>query len=110
MCYNLTNIVAKKLQSEYNDNNSLKHCFINGMKVEIRLMGSMKRLLPEKDRMSGSSRLDIAHGTTLSGFIEAAGIKSGGALVVLVNGRSPEADRELIDGDVVAVFPPVAGG
>ena len=80
------------------------------MKVTIRLVGSMKRLLPEKDRMSGSSWLDVAPGTTLAGIMEAAGIKNGGALVVLVNGRCPEAGKELEDGDVVAVFPPVAGG
>lgn len=80
------------------------------MKVIIRLMGSMKGLLPEMDRVSGSSGFDIAAGTTLSGFIENVGIKSGGALVVLVNGRCPEAVRELKEGDVVAVFPPVAGG
>ena len=80
------------------------------MKVIIRLVGSMKSLLPEKDRAGGSSGFDIAPGTTLSGFFEAAGIKSGGALVVLVNGRCPEAGRVLKEGDVVAVFPPVAGG
>ena len=80
------------------------------MKVIIRLVGSMKRSLPENDRMSGSSMLDIEPGTTLSGFIEAAGIKSSGAMVVLVNGRCSESEMELKEGDVVAVFPPVAGG
>jgi len=80
------------------------------MNVIIRLVGSMKRLLPEEDRVSGSSRLDIAPGTTLAGFMEAVGIISGGAMVVLVNGRCPEAGKELKEGDVVAVFPPVAGG
>ena len=60
--------------------------------------------------ISGSSRLDVAPGTTLAEFIEAVGIKSGGALVVLVNGRCPETGSELEEGDVVAVFPPVAGG
>ena len=80
------------------------------MQVEIRFVGSMRRLLPEKDRTSGFSLLDIASGTTLTGFIEASGIKNGGALVVLVNGRCPEAGMELKEGDIVAVFPPVAGG
>ena len=80
------------------------------MKVIIRLVGSMKRLLPEKDRVSGSSMFDVTSGITLAGFLEVAGIKSGGAMVVLVNGRCPEAGRELNEGDVVAVFPPVAGG
>jgi len=80
------------------------------MKVMIRLVGSMKRLLPEKDRVSGSSRLDVAPGATLTDLIESVGIISGGALVVLVNGRCPETGSELKEGDVVAVFPPVAGG
>jgi sulfur carrier protein ThiS len=104
------NFVAKKLQSEYTNNGFFKRCYNKAMKVIIRLVGSMKRLLPEKDRVNGSSRLDIAPGTTLAGFIEDAGIESGGALVVLVNGRCPEAGRKLEEGDVVAVFPPVAGG
>ena len=80
------------------------------MKVIIRLVGSMKQFLPANDRMSGSSKLDVELGTTLSGFIESLSIKSGGALVVLVNGRCQEVGMELKEGDIVAVFPPVAGG
>lgn len=80
------------------------------MQVELRLVGLMKRLLPENDRGRGSSMIDVEPGATPAGFIEALGIKRDGALVVLVNGRCPEVGRELKNGDVVAVFPPMAGG
>jgi molybdopterin converting factor small subunit len=79
------------------------------MQVELRLLSGMKRLLPEGDRDRGFSRFEVTDGYTCAGLMELIGI-GGRTLVVLVNGRHAEPDRELVHGDVVAVFPPVAGG
>jgi len=74
--------------------------------VELRLLAAMKRLL-SADR---PIFMDAADDATLSGFLDQAGIDRGRTLVVLVNGRYAAPDSRLRDGDVVAVFPPVAGG
>jgi molybdopterin converting factor small subunit len=79
------------------------------MKVELRLLGAMKRVLAEGET-GGVATVEALDGVTLSGFLEDFGIDASKTLVVLVNGRRPGGDTALHDGDVVSVFPPVAGG
>jgi len=78
--------------------------------VELRLLAGYKRFLPEKDRQEGRSGLDVEDGLTLGGLLALHGVDANRPLVVLVNGRHALSDRVLEDGDVVSVFPPVAGG
>jgi molybdopterin converting factor small subunit len=80
------------------------------MQVELRLLAGMKRYLREEDRGRDFSRLDVADGATCAGLMELTGIDKVRTLVVLVNGRHAEPDRKLAQGDVISVFPPVAGG
>jgi molybdopterin converting factor small subunit len=80
------------------------------MQVELRLLGGMRSYLREEDRGRGFSRLDVADEVTCAGLMELTGIDKTRTLVVLVNGRHAEPDRKLAQGDVIAVFPPVAGG
>ncbi len=80
------------------------------MQVELRLLASMRRRLPEKDRDRGKTVFDMSDGTTCRDLLVKADIWGRSTLVVLVNGRYAAPDRELSGGDVVTVFPPVAGG
>jgi len=80
------------------------------IRVELRPLAAFKKLLPEADRDKGSALIEAPAGVTLAGFLEQAGVGQGRTLVTLVNGRHAALDSELKDGDVVAVFPPVAGG
>jgi len=79
-------------------------------RVEIRLLAGYKKFLPDKDRRLGRSGLDVEDGLTLGGLLTLHGVDIDRPLVVLVNGRHAVNDRVLEDGDVVSVFPPVAGG
>jgi molybdopterin converting factor small subunit len=80
------------------------------MQVELRFLAGMKRYLREEDRGRGFSRFDVPDGVSCDGLMKLMGIDSSRTLVVLVNGRHAGPDKRLVEGDVVAVFPPVAGG
>ena len=54
--------------------------------------------------------MEVLEGTTCSGLLEMAGIDADKALAVLLNGRNADAGKVLGQGDVISVFPPVAGG
>jgi sulfur-carrier protein len=79
-------------------------------RVELRLLAGYRKFLPAQDRQNGKSGLDVQDGLTLGGLLALQGIDASRPLVVLVNGRYAVSDRVLEDGDVVSVFPPVAGG
>lgn len=80
------------------------------MQVELRLLAGIKGFLGEEDRERGRSSFDVDDGETVAGLMEHAGIDKARTVVVLVNGRHAGPDRMLANGDVIAVFPPVAGG
>lgn len=68
--------------------------------VELRMMAAGKM----------TSTVSLEEGSTCSVLLDRSGIDRKRTLVVLLNGRYAEPDRELRHGDVVSVFPPVAGG
>ena len=43
-------------------------------------------------------------------ILDHLGIDREAVAILLVNGRHSQADTPLVDGDIVALFPPVAGG
>jgi molybdopterin converting factor small subunit len=57
-----------------------------------------------------SMEFEVREGTTCSGLLDMAGIDVDRVLAVLLNGRYAEAGVELGQGDVISIFPPVAGG
>jgi sulfur-carrier protein len=49
-------------------------------------------------------------GTTIGRVIESLNIPEREAALLFVDGRHAEPDRELSDGETIAIFPPVGGG
>ena len=84
------------------------------MRVEVRLFAGLRDRVPSGQR--GRLALELAPGTTLGALIAQLAIPPKQAQMVLVNGvqvpRTPgvRERRALADGDIVAIFPPVAGG
>ena len=83
------------------------------MQINIEFYASlMKYLPPGKSRFRREVKVD--DGLILAGLIEQFHIPSQMAHIVLVNGRFVEADvrgeHVLTEGDVVSIWPPVAGG
>ena len=83
------------------------------MQINIEFYASLMQYLPPgKSRHRREVRVD--DGLCLAALIEQYHIPEKMAHIVLVNGHFVNADqraeRELIEGDVVAIWPPVAGG
>ncbi len=54
--------------------------------------------------------LEIAEGCTIDDVVRLLGIPGDLARVVLVNGREPAPGGRLGPGDVITIYPPLAGG
>lgn len=54
--------------------------------------------------------VDLEPSATVRGLMERLSIPAEMSRIVLVNGREAEDDAQLEAGDVVDVFPPLAGG
>ena len=83
------------------------------MNISIELYASlMKYLPPGKSRFR--REIEVDDGLILNRLIEQYHIKPEEAHLVLINGHFVNADdrdgRKLEEGDVVSIWPPVAGG
>jgi len=83
------------------------------MQINIEFYASLMQYLPPgKSRHRREIRVD--DGLPLGALIEQFHIPARMAHIVLVNGRFVEAEqrdeRRLAEGDVVSIWPPVAGG
>jgi molybdopterin converting factor small subunit len=80
------------------------------MTIELRLFASLRKKLPPGSPR-GKCSLDLPEGTTFAQLLERMQIPAKSAQMVLFNGEQDKSlDRVLRDGDVVSVFPPLAGG
>ena len=79
------------------------------LKVEVKLFAAFLAYLPAPDPQ-GATTLDVPEGTTLDDVAQRLGIPVDLARIVLVNGQDASHGRPLAQGDVVAIFPPLAGG
>lgn len=76
------------------------------MQVTVRAYASLKKYLPD----GGQSVVEVAEGTTAGDLITLTGLPAPQVHLIIRNNRQAEAGEELEAGDVVAFFPPVAGG
>ena len=79
------------------------------MKVEVRLLALLERYLPPGSSGDGAS-LDVPAGTTVRDVVESLRIPSALSCLTLINGRDAPPDQVLAPGDVLSMFPPLAGG
>ncbi len=77
------------------------------MRIEIRLQLSFKDKAPHGENLF---HLEAAPGTTVAEVLKALAIPDSTPKVIIVNGRAAQPSRELMDGDRLTLFPPVAGG
>ena len=84
------------------------------MKIEFKLYASLGQYLPAAVRQENRISLDLREGTTIAEVIEPFGLPEKLVHLVLVNGvYVPPAERlsrPLAEGDVLAIWPPIAGG
>jgi molybdopterin converting factor small subunit len=77
--------------------------------VEVRLFATLARFLPPNST-SGTAVLDVPERATVADVARRLGIPPELDSVILVNGTEAEPERQLGAGDVVDMFPPLAGG
>ncbi len=84
------------------------------MKITFKLFASLTDYLPVAARYSNVLELDVAPDATISQIIEPFGLPPKLVHLVLINGTyiAPEQrlTQTLGEGDVLAIWPPIAGG
>jgi molybdopterin converting factor small subunit len=84
------------------------------MKITLKLFASLTDYLPPDARRSNIVELDVQTDVSILQIIEPFGLPMKLVHLVLVNGHyiNPEdrATRTLVEGDVLAIWPPIAGG
>lgn len=84
------------------------------MHVTLKLFASLTEYLPPESRYTNITTLELAPGTTIMEVVDAHKLPPKWVHLVLVNGVyvAPEnrATHTLHDADVLAIWPPIAGG
>lgn len=84
------------------------------MDITFKLFATLTDYLPTDARRSNVMQLSVADDATIMQIIESFGLPEKLVHLVLVNGTyiAPEqrAAKTLVDGDVLAIWPPIAGG
>lgn len=79
------------------------------MKITVKLFANLRDLLPEGSSASACV-LDLDDHAAVDQVLDMMKIPSDIKLIILVNGVHVGRDTVLAEGDVLAVFPPLAGG
>lgn len=84
------------------------------MKITLKLFASLTDYLPPEARRSNIVELEVEPSASILQIIEPFGLPMKLVHLVLVNGHyiqpADRAARCLQDGDVLAIWPPIAGG
>jgi molybdopterin converting factor small subunit len=79
------------------------------VRIEVRLFATLARYFP-KGTEAGSAYFDVAEGSSVGDAADALGIPADLSRIVLVNDQDADDNQRLVEGDVVTLFPPLAGG
>jgi sulfur carrier protein ThiS len=88
------------------------------MRVTFKLFAMLSDHLPQqvdgRTRVGNAIELDVPEGTTIQGLIERFRLPAKLVHLVLVDGtyvpKEQRGTRALADGEVLAIWPPIAGG
>jgi sulfur carrier protein ThiS len=84
------------------------------MRITLKLYATLTDYLPPAARSDNLVRLDIEEGATIAAAIAPFQLPPRLTHLVLVNGlfvpREERGSRALREGDVLAIWPPIAGG
>ncbi len=84
------------------------------MKITLKLFATLTDYLPVESRYTNIVELEVAESATIGQIIGAHQLPPKLVHLVLVNGKYIEPEKRashgLIEGDVLAIWPPIAGG
>ena len=79
------------------------------MRITVKLFANLRNFLPN-GQGTNSSVMDIGEGATVSEVLERLKVPRDMAHLTLINGKQSKAGAVLSEGDLLSVFPPLAGG
>ena len=84
------------------------------MKITLKLFATLTDYLPATSRYTNIVELEVADGATIQQIIEPYRLPTVLVHLVLVNGKYIEPEKRatypLVEADVLAIWPPIAGG
>lgn len=84
------------------------------MRITLKLFASLTAYLPPAVRPGHAVDLDLSPDTTVQEVIRRQGLPEALCAIVLIDGhwvaRPDRATRTLAEGQVLAIWPPIAGG
>ncbi|OGG50166.1 MAG: hypothetical protein A3F84_11960 [Candidatus Handelsmanbacteria bacterium RIFCSPLOWO2_12_FULL_64_10] len=81
----------------------------NNMDIEVRLFATLAKYLPPGSD-GRQAWLTVAEGTTAGEVLDRLGIPRQGAKLIFIDSVHRKSDTALRSGNVLSVFPPIAGG
>jgi molybdopterin converting factor small subunit len=79
------------------------------MNIEVKLFYDLAQYLPPEAKNS-KGHITLEEGATIQNLLDKLYLPELMLKTVLVNGVRPKNETELQEGDVIAIFPPLAGG
>ena len=79
------------------------------MKIEVALYATLSKYLPP-GAQNRKAVIEVRDGATVREVLSHLGIPQDLPNILLTNGRQAPEETVLKDGDVLSVFPPLAGG
>ena len=84
------------------------------MKVTLKLYATLSDHLPDAARKTNAVELDLHPGTSIAQVIERENLPRKLCHLVLIDGvfipPAERATRALVEGETLAIWPPIAGG
>ncbi len=74
------------------------------MRIEVKLFANFRQGRFKKNEM------ELPEGSSVRDILKDLDIPEKEAKIIIVSGLSTSAEQKLSDNDVVAIFPPIAGG
>ena len=79
------------------------------MRIEIQLFATLSEYRPGGASGEGVT-VEVPEGTTVQELVQALKIPPDVECLRVVNGCDASSDQRLVEGDVLSLFPPLAGG
>lgn len=80
------------------------------MMVKVKLFSTLRNYCPEGVELGESFLVTLEEGVTVATLLEILKIPRKEAKIIMINGNNREIDDKIIEGDTIAIFPPVGGG
>jgi molybdopterin synthase sulfur carrier subunit len=80
------------------------------MLIEVKLLSVLRQNLPSSSNLVEGDKLSIPEESTVAHVLEILNIPENESKVLLINGSHGKRESVLNEGDILSVFPPLAGG